>query len=250
MEQILQGKTAIITGASKGIGRAAARLFASEGARIVAGGRSEADLKSLQAELGGAGTCACVVGSAEAPENPQALVDTALREFGRLDILVCCAGIALRDKTLDMRLEDWEYCMKVNLTAPMELSRCCIREFLKRGGGKIVFVSSNAARHVNMGASPSYGASKAGLLYLTRHLATEFAAQRIYVNAVLPGPVDTEITRTWTPEHRANVQKSLPMGRMGTPEDIASCILYLASGMSDYVTGTGVSVNGGKNMDC
>lgn len=251
MEQVLRGKTAIITGASRGIGRATALLFAAEGARVVAGGRAEGDLRALQAEIraGGAGDCAYVAGSVEDPENPQALVDTALREFGRLDILVCCAGVALRDKTLDMRTEDWDYCMKVNLTAPMELSRRCIREFLKQDAGKIVFVSSNAGRHTNMGASPSYGASKAGLLYLTRHLATEFAAHQIYVNAVLPGPVDTEITRTWTPEHRTNVMKNLPMGRLGRPEDIASCILFLASHMSDYVTGACVAANGGRNMD-
>lgn len=251
MEQILRGKVAIITGASKGIGRATALLFASEGAKIVAGGRAEGDLMRLRSEIraGGVGDCAYVVGNVDDPENPQALVDTALREFGRLDILVCSAGVALRDKTLDMRTEDWDYCMRVNLTAPMELSRLCIREFLKQDSGKIVYVSSNAGRHTNMGASPSYGASKAGLLYLTRHFATEFAAHQIYVNAVLPGPVDTEITKTWTPEHRASVLANLPMGRLGKPEDIASCVLFLASGMSDYVTGACVAANGGRNMD-
>ena len=251
MENMLQGKVAVITGASKGIGRATALLFAGEGARVVAGGRSEKDLDGLRAEIraAGKGDCACVIGNVDDPANPQELVNTALRQFGGLDILVCSAGMAHRDKTLDMKVEDWDYCMKVNLTAPMELSRLCIREFLKQDSGKIIYVSSNAGRHTNMGASPSYGASKAGLLYLTRHFATEFASHHIYVNAVLPGPVDTEITRTWTAEHRADVLANLPMGRLGRPEDIASCILFLASDMSNYVTGACIAANGGRNMD-
>lgn len=251
MENMLKGKVAIITGASKGIGRATALLFASEGAMIVAGGRAESDLQNLQDEIreAGKGECIYVAGNVDDPANPQALVDAALRQFGRLDILVCSAGMAYRDKTLDMKLEDWDHCMKVNLTAPMELSRLCIREFLKQNSGKIVYVSSNAGRHTNMGASPSYGASKAGLLYLTRHLATEFASHHIYVNSVLPGPVDTEITRTWAPEHRASVLANLPLGQLGRPEDIATCILFLASDMSNYVTGACVAANGGRNMD-
>ena len=251
MENMLRGKVAIITGASKGIGRATALLFASEGALVVAGGRAEKDLASLRAEIraAGKGDCVYVAGNVDDPMNPQELVNAALTHFGGLDILVCSAGMAYRDKTLDMKTEDWEYCMKVNLTAPMELSRLCIREFLKQDHGKIVYVSSNAGRHTNMGASPSYGASKAGLLYLTRHFATEFAANHIYVNSVLPGPVDTEITSSWTPEHRANVMANLPMGKLGQPEDIASCILFLASDMSNYVTGACVAANGGRNMD-
>ena len=190
-----------------------------------------------------------IVGEVDAPDNPEELLRTALDRFGGLDILVCCAGTALRDKSLDMSIEDWERVMRVNLTAPMELSRVCIRHFIKQDHGKIVYVSSNAGRHVNMGASPSYGASKAGLLYLTRHFATEFSKNHIYVNAVLPGPVETELSKTWTPEHRAEVMANLPVGRLGQPEDIANSILFLASSMSDYITGACVSANGGRNMD-
>ena len=148
-----------------------------------------------------------------------------------------------------MSLEDWDKVMRVNLTAPMELSRLCIRHFLTQNYGKIVYVSSNAGRHTNMGASPSYGASKAALLYLTRHFATEFAGNHIYVNAITPGPVDTEITTTWTPEHRAKVMHDLPLGRLGQAKDIAYSALFLASGMSDYITGASIAANGGRNMD-
>jgi len=251
MKQLLTGQTAIITGGSKGIGRATALLFAREGANVVIGGRDEASLKLVQQDIEaeGTGRCVCVAGNVDDPQNPQALVDTALMNFGRLDILVCSAGIALRTPSLEMSVEDWERCMRVNLTAPMVLSQLCIRHFIQQNYGKIVYVSSNAGRHVNMGASPSYGASKAGLLYLTRHFATEFAKNHIYVNAILPGPVDTEITKTWTPEHRATVMSNLPIGRLGQPEDIANGILYLASDMSQYVTGACIAANGGRNMD-
>lgn len=251
MKDMLRNQVAIITGASKGIGRATALLFAEEGAAVVASGRNEEDLQSLQNEIlqRGKGHCSYVLGNVEDPENPEQLIQTALSRYGRVDILVCSAGIAYRDKSLEMKIEDWEHCLQVNLTAPMRLSLRCIREFLKQDYGKIVYVSSNAGRHVNMGASPSYGVSKAGLLYLTRHFATEFAQHHIYVNSVLPGPVDTEITKTWTREHRAEIMKNLPLGALGRPEDIASCILFLASDMSNYVTGACITANGGRNMD-
>ena len=251
MQDLLKGKSAIITGGSSGIGRATAILFASEGADVVIGGRKEAGLRRVREEIQamGRGRCEYVVGDVDAPDNPETLLRTALESFGGLDILVCCAGTALRDKSLDMTMEDWERVMRVNLTAPMELSRVCIRHFIGQDHGKIVYVSSNAGRHVNMGASPSYGASKAGLLYLTRHFATEFSKNHIYVNAVLPGPVETELSKTWTPEHRAEVMANLPVGRLGQPEDIAMSILFLASSMSDYITGACVCANGGRNMD-
>ncbi len=250
MQDLLKGKTAIITGGNSGIGRATAVLFATEGADVVIGGRKEDSLRRVKEEIltMGRGRCEYVVGDVDSPENPENLLRTALDCFGGLDILVCCAGTALRDKSLDMSIEDWDRVMRVNLTAPMELSRVCIRHFIKQDHGKIVYVSSNAGRHVNMGASPSYGASKAGLLYLTRHFATEFSKNHIYVNAVLPGPVETELSKTWTPEHRAEVMANLPVGRLGRPEDIANSILFLASWMSDYIAGACVFANGGGHM--
>ena len=264
----LNGKTAIITGASSGIGAASAKMLASEGANVLITARREENLVRLSNEIREAGgNCSYLAGDVADPAFSEALVNAAVREFGRVDILVCSAGMALRKKTLDMPVEEWNQVMNVNLTAPMILSQCCIRQFLaqqaaetkasgaesadpKDGsvGGKIVFISSTAGKNVNMGASPSYGASKAGLLYLTRHLAAEFAKNHIYVNAICPGPVDTEITSTWTPEHRANVIANLPLGRMGSPEDIANAVVFLASSMSNNITGESLLANGGRYM--
>lgn len=249
MQNLLTGQTAIITGATSGIGRATARLFAQEGAHIVACGRRAEALASLSEEiraLGGA--CATLAGDGSDQDFAARLARLAEEEFGGASILVCSAGMALRAPTLQMTRQEWDQVMELNLTFPMVLSQLVIPQLQRRGGGKIVYISSTAGRSVNMGASPSYGASKAGLLYLTRHLATEFAGDHIYVNAICPGPVDTEITHTWTPEHRQKVLSSLPMGRMGTAEDIAACALFLASSMSDYITGEAILANGGRFM--
>lgn len=250
MERLLENKVALITGGSRGIGAATAKLFLEQGAKVVVTARSEEPLKRLcdEARLQGGELSYCVNDAADLSAAPS-VVDFTLSQYGAIDILVCNAGMALRTPSLDMRVEEWEQVMSVNLTAPMELAKTCLRRFKAQRSGKIIFVASTAAKSVNMGASPSYGASKAGLVYLTRHFAMEFAKYNIQVNAVCPGPVDTEITKTWTPEHRANVMKSVPMGRIATPEDIAKPILFLASTLADFITGESLMVNGGKFMD-
>lgn len=247
----LEGKVAVITGASSGIGAETARALAAEGARVVVTARREDRLNDLVSEIRAAGgTAACLAGDMGNSEFCESLIRFAVESFGKADILVCSAGMALRDKSLDMTEEAWNRVMAVNLTAPLLLSQACIRQFLRQGnGGKIVYISSTAGKNVNMGASPSYGASKAGLLYLTRHFATEFAKDHIYVNAICPGPVDSEITKTWTPEHRQSVLNNLPMGRMGTPRDIANLAVFLASPLSDYITGESILINGGRYLE-
>ena len=248
MKQLLTGKTALLTGATSGIGKEIALLFAQEGAKVLLSGRRSERLEETAGEIRReGGECAYLAGDGSAPAFANELMRFA-EEQGGVDILVCSAGMALRTPTLEVPVAEWDQVMRVNLTFPMVLSQLCIRHFLGRGGGKIVMISSTAAKSVNMGASPSYGASKAGLLYLTRHLATEFGCKKIYVNAICPGPVDTEITQTWTPEHRQKILASLPLGRMGTPADIANCALFLASGMSDYINGEAILANGGRFM--
>lgn len=251
MNTNLKGKIAIVTGASSGIGAMSAKLLAAEGAAVMITARREEALERVEREIRAAGgRCCHLAGDAAEEAFSAALVEHTVAQFGGVDILVCSAGMALRQPTLEMTARQWEQVMNVNLTAPMLLSQACIRQMLEQGqGGKIVYISSTAGKNVNMGASPSYGASKAGLLYLTRHLATEFASHHIYVNAICPGPVDTEITATWTPEHRAKVMANLPMGRLGTPEDIANLVVFLASGLSDFITGESILINGGRFME-
>lgn len=250
MEKLLQDRVALITGGNRGIGAATAKLFSENGAKVVVTAREAASLQRVCDEIASAGgTARYFVGDAQDLSVPEQLFEYVIDTFGRIDILVCNAGMALRAKSLDMTVPEWEQVMTVNLTAPMELAKRCLKRFSEQKSGKVVFVSSTAAKSVNMGASPSYGASKAALVYLTRHFAMEFAKCNVQVNAVCPGPVDTDITKTWTPEHRANVLSSLPMGRMATPQDIAKPILFLSSGMADYITGESLMVNGGKFMD-
>ena len=247
----LQNKVAIITGASSGIGAMSARLLAEEGARVMITARREEALQRLEREIVSAGgCCGHLAGDMGDEAFCSALVERTVARFGRVDILICSAGMALRQPTLKMTAQEWNQVMNVNLTAPLLLSQACIRRMLSQGsGGKIVYISSTAGKNVNMGASPSYGASKAGLLYLTRHLAMEYAADHIYVNAICPGPVDTEITATWTPEHRAKVMANLPLGRLGTPQDIANLVVFLSSSLSDFITGESVLINGGRFME-
>lgn len=250
MEKLLEGQAALITGGSWGIGAATARLFAAHGAKVAVTARGEDALKKICGEINAqGGQAAYYVSDCADLSAPQKTLDFVLSAYGAIDILVCNAGMALRTPSLDVSAEEWEQVMAVNLTAPMELAKLCLRRFRQQGHGKVVFVSSTAAKSVNMGASPSYGASKAGLVYLTRHYALEFARDNVQVNAVCPGPVDTEITRTWSSEHRAKVLASMPMGRIATPEDIARPILFLASSMADFITGESLMVNGGKFMD-
>lgn len=249
MDKLLNGKSALITGGSRGIGAATAELFAEQGAELVITARDGHALKDVCARIeAGGGTAYCIAEDANDLSAPQRILDYALSVCHKIDILVCNAGMALRTPSLDMSVEEWEQVLRVNLTAPMELAKLCLGQFRQQRHGKLVFVSSTAARSVNMGASPSYGASKAGLLYLTRHFATEFAPDNVQVNAVCPGPVDTDITNTWTPEHRAKVLAGMPAGRLATPEDIAQPILFLASPMADFITGEALMVNGGKFM--
>ena len=251
MSELLEGQVAIVTGASRGIGLATAELFAAQGARVLLNGRKAETLASACADINGRypDSCSYLAGDAADLAVPQRLFDTAMSRYGRLDIAVSCAGIAVRTPSLDESIVEWNQVMLVNATAAMRLAQVTLRHFAAQRRGKLVFVSSTAAKSVNLGASPSYGASKAALVYLTRHYAAEFASYGVNVNAVCPGATATEIITTWTPEHKQRVLDSLPMGRMGTAQEVGQAILYLSSPLSDYVNGESLMINGARFMD-
>ena len=249
-KKILEGRTALITGATSGVGHAAALLFAHEGAHIIATGRREDRLAALREEiLAEGGRCDVLAGDIADLALGEQLCSLALEKTGRIDILLYSAGMALRSPTLDMTPEEWNRVMQVNVTAAMFLAQKCIPQMAARRYGKIIFISSTAAKNTNQGASPSYDASKAAMNAVIRHIAAEFAKDHVYANAICPGPLDTEITQTWTPEHRAKVLAALPLGRLGTAEQIAEAALFLAGSGSDYMTGETILMNGGRYMD-
>ena len=247
---LLEGKVALITGASRGIGKATAFCLAEHGAKIAVNAINPERLDALVVIMQKQGhECLAVLGDISEPETVECIVKGVAERFGTIDILVNNAGIAIINSFEQMTLEEWERVMAVNLSGAMLCCQAVIPYMKKAGSGKIVNVSSTAAKWANLHPAPSYGASKAGMLYLTRHLAKQYARDKIYVNAVCPGPVATEMTDDLTPEQRRQVAESIALGRFGTPDEIANAILFLCSSLSDFVVGESLNVNGGNRME-
>lgn len=246
----LNQQTAIITGASRGIGRAVAETLADKGANVVINGTNEELLKSLCTQLNTERKHASyVAGDASLPETASLLIAEAKQQFGRIDILVNNAGINLRKTTIDTSLEEWKRVIDLNLTGTFLMCQAVIPEMITQGGGKIVNMSSTTSKTPHHNASPAYGASKAGINYLTMHLAKELAAHRIYVNAVCPGPIETDMSKQWSEEYRAAVIERIPLKMIGSPEHVANVVAFLASDQSDFITGETININGGTYMN-
>ena len=241
----LTGKSALVTGASGGIGAAIARALHGAGASVALSGTREAPLQALAEELGArAHVLPCNLSDAEAVEG---LPRAATQAMGALDILVNNAGIT-RDMLL-MRMSDtqWEEVLDVNLTASMRLMRGCLRGMMKARWGRIVNISSVVGATGNPGQA-NYVAAKAGLVGLSKALAQEVSSRGITVNCVAPGFIATPMTEALTEQQQASIFARIPAGRMGTPEEIAAGVLYLASPEAAYVTGTTLHINGGMAM--
>ncbi len=241
----LTGKSALVTGASGGIGAAIARALHGAGASVALSGTREAPLQALAEELGArAHVLPCNLSDAEAVEG---LPRAATQAMGALDILVNNAGIT-RDMLL-MRMSDtqWEEVLDVNLTASMRLMRGCLRGMMKARWGRIVNISSVVGTTGNPGQA-NYVAAKAGLVGLSKALAQEVSSRGITVNCVAPGFIATPMTEALTEQQQASIFARIPAGRMGTPEEIAAGVLYLASPEAAYVTGTTLHINGGMAM--
>ncbi|SDN87125.1 SDR family NAD(P)-dependent oxidoreductase [Alkalicoccus daliensis] len=249
-EPLLENKTAIVTGASRGIGRAIAVTLANHGASVIINGRDADTLNEVAKEIEETGSkCFIVTGDAADPKTAKKVIQCTLDTFQKIDILVNNAGINMRSSTLDMSIAEWKKVIDINLNASLYFCQAALPHMVKAQSGKIINMSSKASKTPHQNASPAYGASKAAINYLTMHLANEFAQDNIYVNGVCPGPVETEMTQQWTEEYRARALAGIPLNRLGTPQNIADSVLYLASSLSDFVTGETININGGSFMN-
>jgi len=249
-EGLLAGKVALITGASRGIGKATALIFAENGAKLAIHGRDQVLLENLAGEIRKRkNDCLIVKGDLTLPDIPHMIIKKTVQHFGEINILVNNAGIIRREKFEEMTLEQWEEVLKVNLTAVMKCCQEVLPYMKEKNFGKIVNVSSNAAKRSYLGAALSYGASKAALLNLTRNLAKAYAPFGIYINAICPGQTETEMCTDWSLEFRLQQTEQIPLGRLGKPEEIGKAILFLCSDLSNFVVGETLVVNGGSFMD-
>jgi NAD(P)-dependent dehydrogenase (short-subunit alcohol dehydrogenase family) len=243
------GRVGLVTGAGSGIGRATARLLAERGGAVVAadvnGPGAAETAAAIRAAGGRAEGCACDVTRAEAVDAAVAL---ARRAFGRLDVVVNCAGI-LRVAPLEHTSEkEWEEVLAVNLTGAFLLTRAALRALREQGGGAVVHIASRAAIRAKEGHG-AYSAAKAGILQLTQMAALEGAPHGIRVNCVCPGFIDTPMTRGgYEAEAFEAWQRICPLGRPGTPEDVARAMLFLASDDAAFITGVALPVDGGRTI--
>ena len=241
----LTGKTALVTGASGGIGGAIAKALYDAGATVGLSGTRVEPLEVLAAELGErAHVLPCNLSDAEAVE---ALPKQAIEAVGGLDILVNNAGITKDQIFMRMSDEDWAKVIEVNLTSTMRLCRAVMRPMMKSRWGRIVNISSIVGATGNPG-QVNYAASKAGMVGMTKSIAYEVASRGITANCVAPGFIATAMTDKLTDEQKGKINAQIPASRMGTPEEIAAAVLYLASPEAGYVTGATLHVNGGMAM--
>ncbi|KHQ51854.1 MULTISPECIES: SDR family NAD(P)-dependent oxidoreductase [Mameliella] len=241
---------ALITGASRGIGRASALRLARAGMNVLLHGTDTAKLEELAQEVTANGAQAAILaGDVADPKTASRAVEATLARFGRIDVLVNNAGINTRSSTLEMPLDDWQRVMDVNLNGTLHFCRAVLPTMIAQGRGSIVNVSSTTAKTPHRNAAPAYGASKAAVNYLTMHLAQEMAPNGIRVNAVCPGPVETDMSDQWSAEYRKTVTARVPLGRLGTPEEIAEIVAFLASDASGFITGETINANGGTYMN-
>jgi 3-oxoacyl-[acyl-carrier protein] reductase len=241
----LDGKAALVTGASGGLGAAIARTLLAQGARVALSGTRQDALDALAAELG-EGAHACPADLRD-PAAADALVTAAEAACGPVDILVNNAGLTRDMLALRMKDADWQTVLDVDLTAPFRLARAALRGMVRRRGGRIIGISSIVGHTGNPGQA-NYAAAKAGLGGMTKALAQEVGSRGITVNLVAPGFVETPMTDALTAEQRAKLTGAIPLGRMGRPADVAAAVLYLASDEAAWVTGATLHVNGGMAM--
>lgn len=244
----LDGRIALVTGASQGIGRACVLALAEAGATVALAARNEAKLAEVAAEIEAAGGKAAAFALDVASEDSiQACAKAVLDRLGKVEILVNNAGITRDKLMMQMKREDWDDVLSTNLTGAFLLTQALLRPMLKNRWGRIINISSVVGRTGQAG-QVNYAATKAGLIGMTRSLAREVASRGITVNAVAPGYIETPMTAVLDEKQTAAVMAQIPLGRAGTDADIAQAVVYLASEGAGYVTGHVLDVNGGMFM--
>jgi len=249
-KKMLHGKVAVITGASRGIGRGIALNFAREGASLaLICLKEEKSLTGVKNEVEALGVNAIsMMGDVSSIDFCQLVYQRVIEEFERVDILVNCAGIISRPPFEEMTLDEWHHVINVNLHGAFYMCRVFLPGMREQKYGKIINLTSQMAHMTHPSASPSYEVSKSGLLALTRHLAFQYAKYNISINAIAPGSIDTDLPKSMSVEARQKLKNAVPMKRLGETEEVGESALFLASDMSNYVTGISLHVNGGSLM--
>ena len=246
----LGGRVAIVTGAARGIGRAVAAALGAAGAGVGLVDIDAAEAERARAALAAAGvaalTCPCDVRHTDQVEGA---VARTLERFGRVDALVNNAGIIRRGSIETVTERDWTEVFDVNVTGAFRFCLAVVPVMKRQGGGAIVNVSSIAGKVGDLTSAPGYGPSKAALDALTKTLASQLAGARIRVNGVAPHAIEPDMSAQWSPERRREILAGIPLGRLGTPEDVAHAVVFLVSDRAGFITGEIVDVNGGALMD-
>jgi 3-oxoacyl-[acyl-carrier protein] reductase len=240
----LSGKIALVTGASRGIGAAVAKTFAAQGAMVLAAARGQNADATVFDIVGAGGRAQAVSLDVTDSANVEAAVATAVARHGHVDILVNNAGIARDQLLMRMKREDWDAVIATNLTAAYTCTQAVLRPMIKRRAGRIINISSVVGQMGNAG-QVNYAASKAGLIGMAKALAREVASRGITVNVVAPGLIDTDMTKTISAGSSEVWTSQIPLGRLGTPQDVAWTVCFLASDEAAYITGQVLAVNGG-----
>jgi 3-oxoacyl-[acyl-carrier protein] reductase len=245
----LTGKVALVTGGSRGIGRAASVALAKRGAHVVINyvsneAAARAVAEQIQADGGKAELVQFDVGNSEAAEKSIAEV---AKRLGRLDVLVCSAGIAIDGLLLRLKDDDFDRILSINVKGAVACARAATKVMMRARTGRVIFLSSVVGEMGNAGQT-AYSASKAALLGVTKSMARELASRAITVNAITPGFIDTDMTGALTDDQKTAINSAIPLGRTGKPEEIAAAVVYLASDEAAYITGQALRVNGGMYM--
>lgn len=242
------GKVTIVTGASRGIGRGVALALAEAGATVICAARDLGRLEAVRAEIGAAGGKAHVhVVDVASRESIEGLVSATLAAHGRIDVLVNNAGITRDGLLLRMKAADWDDVIATNLTSVFLATQAVMKTMLKQRSGSIINIGSVVGLSGNAGQA-NYAAAKAGLIGFSKSVAREVGSRGIRVNVVTPGFIDTDMTSALSEAARAAMLGGVPLGRTGTPDDVAGLVVYLASDASSYLTGQTISVDGGFHM--